>query len=379
MSNTHKFLQSNPAWLPIVTHIYISIICIATIIKSRIACRYGSPDENQLYEDLITYLGLDDLLVPGPLVPFLHCFASCSAAFDWIGDFMPGLPTVPEMLQPGDAHIEQQWLRLIPFPAVMLDQLIHFARDTNAYATFEWYRNIFSEGTTAPTTNAPRNRLGPQTVASLYCRDSQFTSARTFWSAALPAGQYSRYTAANAAGMLTFAQFLGFQDNAGTIRFTWFTNIVATMQNYAQFFNGSKPLKSISATGLGACIPRGIPASSTSVRNWLYPAALPGVVRSNTMVPIHSFPNTLHIHFEHADHNLEEVAEQYALTCSINVDLSQNNAAQNGWNALLHPSQYSGSAWTMLAHRSSPAQTVYHMYSQTVTSRYHQSTPHKST
>lgn len=356
MSTTDRFLRSTPSWLPIVSQYYISVLWIVQIIRIRIETRYGSPEEIEIFKELCEHLQIQNLLIPGPLVPFFAALASASADADWIGDFMPGLPTVAEMIGT-HACLANQWQRVVPFPVFLLDMLKHFATeqaDKVTHTGYEWTRNIFGITSTPVDpnhVNVTWNRLGPNFVAPLYCSSSQFDAARAFWNVALNAGSYTRYTRANALLINNFAQFLGFIDGAGLPRIMPFTIISTTMSKYAMFFNGSLALKSISPINLGAIIPRGLPTGHANVRNWLYPAAAPGAQTSATFSAIHELPREYTVSFVHADRDLEEVAEQYAVTTFINVDLSQNNNAQNGWNQLAHDNSYVGSAWSFTPHR----------------------------
>lgn len=379
MANTSRFTQSSPGWLPIVSQLYISILWLVQITRIRVELRYGSPKENDLYRNLCDILQVQDLLIPGPLVPFFAALSASSAAFDWIGDFMPGLPSIAELIQ---AHptVANQWQRIVPFPCVILDQLIAFSRiagNNGDYTSFEWYRNIF--GVTG-SDNDPNhitvrwNRIGPNFVAPLYVNNSQHDSARAYWSAHLSsAGSYARYSRANAILITTFGQFTGFNDGNGHFKLDWFNNVSGIMAKYAMYFNGSMALKDISPSGLGAIIPRGIPSANQAVRDWLYPAGAPAVQKSNTFTPINPLPVELRVAFQHSDHDLEEQAEQYALLTHVNVDWTQNNLTQNNWSQLAHANSYVGSAWQMLEHRQSAPVTIHPAYVQTVASRYHQS------
>jgi hypothetical protein len=383
MSQTHRFTQSSPGWIPIVSHLYISILWLIAIIRVRVETRYGSPNENELYRDLCDNLQILDLIIPGPLVPFFVALASAAADKDWIGDFMPGMPTITELFA-GSPHINNMWLRLLPFPLFLLDALIHFARVDDAqgsHTAFEWTRNIFSTtGTpTDPThTDVAWNRLGPNFVAPLYATSSQHDNARTFWKTALATPTYSRYTRASVLTLSNFAQFTGFADNNGTFRLNWFTACTTIMQKYSFFFNGSIALKDISPTQLGAIIPRGIPTANAATRDWLYPARAPGTQTSNSFTAINALPHELRVAFQHADTDLEQVAEQYAVTTHVNVDWSQGNNTQNGWTQIAQANTHVGSAWTFAAHRRSSPLTVHYAYTQSVTSRYHVSTALKT-
>jgi hypothetical protein len=382
MSTTHRFLQSAPLWLPIVSHYYFSILWIFFVLHVRVNAGYGSPQEIEFVDQMIRFMHINQCMIPGPLVPFFQALAASSSAYDWLGDILPGFPTVNEMLGHNNGHIESNWVRHIPFPAAILDQLHYWTfytvpAATTRYANFEWYRNVFGQTQTLHPFTA-MHRHSPNASASLYVTAAQQDNAHTRWLAILGptnTSVYTRHTVNNISTSLNFFEFCGFTDGHANTRTITdiFLNIAFTMQTYASHFNASVPLSAISPTGLGAAIPRGIPISQVDIRNWLYPAAPPPVRTSSVMQPIHPIPRMFGVRFEHADPDLELVAEQYAITAHINIDFSHgNNPVQNGYVAIAN--LYSGSMWQMLHFRRTGIVTVHNSYGMTIASRYHQST-----
>jgi hypothetical protein len=379
MSTTHRFLQSAPMWLPIVSQYYISVLWIYMILTVRVNAGYASTLEIHFYEDCTKYLHFQNCMIPGPLVPFFSALAASSASFDWLGDFLPGLPTPEEMLANQDGMINANWSRSVPFPAAILDQLVHFVVYTptapaTRYSSFQWYRSIFG---LASANSAPL-RIGPQAAASMYVSQQQVDTAHPFWQGLIgttAAPIYTRQTSANVELFDNFFQFCGFVDgNANPRMHTDIFNAVSRcMQTYCQYFNNSVAIRAISPTGLGATIPRGIPQGNATTRDWLYPAAYPQPRLSNYGLAIHPLPAHLGVRFEHADHELEEVAEQYAITTHINVHLGHtNNAPQNGFAAPTN--NYTGDAWRMLMFRKSGFVQIHNAYGHTIAARYHLST-----
>jgi hypothetical protein len=366
-------------WLPIVSQYYISVLWIYFILTVRVNAGYASTLEIHFYEDCTKYLHFQNCMIPGPLVPFFSALAASSASFDWLGDFLPGLPTPEEMLSHNGGHVHDNWLRSVPFPAAILDQLVHFVvfqptAPATRYSSFEWFRSVFGANNNASS----RHRIAPNSAASMYVSNAQTETAHPFWQGLIgttAAPIYTRQTVANVGLFDNFFQFCGFVDGRANPRMHTdiFNAVSRCMQTYCQYFNGSIALRAIAPTGLGAGIPRGVPQSNVSTRDWLFPQNFPQARLSNYGLAIHPLPAHLGVRFEHADHELEEVAEQYAITTHINVDLGHaNNATQHGFPAIQN--NYSGSAWTMLMFRRSGNVQIHNAYGHTIASRYHLST-----
>lgn len=382
MLSTDRFLKSSPGWLPIVSQLYFSLLWWYSVLKVYVTSGYA-PFLAQLLHDLEQQLNFSELLVPGPLVPFLSALAAVSGPYDWIGDIVTALPNLDQIIGATVGNpwqINENFMRLIPIPLVLLDQLAYFARwvvpaGQSLYGNFEWFRNILSLGIGA---SSPTFRMGPNLCGSLYSTQTQVTDARNFWHARF-AG-FTRFNAAAGQAVPTeWTQLLGFTTQTGVSQLNWFQHVTIIMQKYCQFFNGSVPLKAISPTGIGAVSVFGRPVNNADVRNWLYPdvADLTPFL-SSRVLPLRDISDNLSIIFEHADVDAEEVAEQYALTSHTNIQWNANIATQNGWTVIDRNTTHTGSYWQMMAHRYSSRISFKMQYAQVVASRYHQQSANKT-
>jgi len=373
MLTTERFIRSSPAWLPIVTQLYVAVLWNVMIIKVFANSGYGSEFANLLNE-LVTYLRIDECVIPGPLVPFFQSLAAVNGPFEWIGDVLPALPDFDAVWTAADFSPSSSFARQIPVPVILLDQLAYFATRANPanvqsqYTTFEWYRNVFQQG--QGTFNA-RVRLGPQMCGSLFTTQAQFDAAKSFWNAVFTG--FTRVNGALAdAPFLNYVQWLGFMSQAGTPQTSWFQHVCIVMQKYCQYFNGSVPLKSILPVGIGSVVIFGQPLTSVQTRDWVYPlAARLEAFTSARFNPLRELPDTFQVKFMHSDHEIEEQAEQYAILSHTNIDWSTIRT-QNGWTAISRHDTHRGDYWNMIPFRYSNSISLKLSFAQVIASRYHQ-------
>nr|ATG29854.1 coat protein [Raphanus sativus cryptic virus 4] len=375
MNTTDRFLRSAPAWLPIVSQLYISVLWNVMILKVFRNSGYGAHTA-QIVDTLVNEYRIDECMIPGPLVAFFQSLAAINGPFEWIGDISPALPDFATMWDSVNFHVDQNYVRSLPNPSIILDQLIHFARyvDPNAagvssYATFQWYRNVYS----LTAANAVRaHRLGPQLCGSLYTTQTQYDTARNFWSSALVNLTRTNATAGQPR-FSNYAQFFGFIAQDSTLQANWFQHVVLTMNKYCQYFNGSVPLKTILTTGIGSVIIKGTPKLNPDTRRWIYPPNTQIEPFTSTRVdPRRDIPNDLTVRFEHCDHELEEQAEQYAMTSYTNLVYSNEIPTQNQWAQINTAQTHFGPIWNFPSHRSFADGRHKAQYAQVVASRFHQ-------
>nr|QRG29185.1 putative CP [Amaranthus cryptic virus 3] len=318
-------------------------------------------------------LQISECMIPGPLVPFFQSIAAVNGPFEWIGDITPAFLDLASLWNGASYHPTADAARTTPFPVIMLDQLYHFSSraigaNVVAYTDFQWYRNIFGINLGAQDI---LHRINPQSCGSLFCSQAQFDSARAFWNPALDG--FTRISNAAAQPQLTsLLQFYGFQAQTGAYQTSWFQHVVIVMQKYCQYFNGSVPLKSVLPTGIGAVVIVGRPRDGAAARNFIYPAAnAVEPFASSRFEPRRPIPTTMPITFGHADHEIEEQAEQYAILSHTNIawDLV---TAQNNQTAINADNIRSGSYWTMAPFRYSSPLSLKTQYAQIIASRYHQ-------
>ncbi|AGY36139.1 coat protein [Red clover cryptic virus 1] len=372
MNSTDRFLRSSPAWLPIVSQLYIAVLWNVMICRVYINTGYAS-HLAPIIDVLISHLQIHECMIPGPLVPFFQSLAAVNGPFDWIGDITPAMPAFASLWNAEQFTARDSYARQIPIPAIILDQLHHFATRAIVagvanYGTFEWYRSIFNRGVGATPANS---RLGPQLCGSLFTTNAQFDAARAFWNSALASG-ITRTDAARPP-LVNYAQLLGFQAQDGSDQLNWFQFTSSVMQTYCQYFNGSVPLKSISLTGIGAVVTYGIPVNNVATRNWFYPtAAMIEPFATSRYAPRREIPNQLAVKFQHADHEVEEQAEQYAILTHTNIKWYESLITQNALTAVTGNLVHQGDYWRMMPFRYSSPISLKVQYAQIIASRYHQ-------
>nr|USK11447.1 coat protein [Vicia cryptic virus] len=372
MNSTDRFLRSSPAWLPIVSQLYISVLWNVMIIRILSHTGYA-PSFTDLLNTLTTDLQIEECMVPGPLVPFFQSLASINGPFDWIGDITPALPGFDSLWDATNFTPHASYTRFVPIPAILLDQLYYCAtyvgvNQGDLYPTFTWYRNIF----TRTGANTPALlRMGPNLCGSLFTTSNQFDAARTYWRACFGTG----FTRVNvtAAAFTDYLQLLGLRSQTGEPQTAWFQNVTMVMQKYAQHFNGSVPLKSIDLTGIGAVALTGTPVNNTAVRDWLYPPnANIEPFTTGRFNPRREIPAQLRVRFSHSDHELELQAEQYAIAAHTNIRWAANIAAQHERTAINPAHLHQGDYWNMTPFRHTGHLGLKTQYAQLIASRYHQ-------
>lgn len=374
MLSTDRFIRSAPAWLPIVSQLYISVLWLTMILIVYVNSGYGAM-YSQLINDLVTHLRIDECLIPGPLVPFFQSLSAVNGPFEWIGDILPGMPDFTTAWNAASFHPTDNVVRMLPIPAIILDQLHYFATwivpaNETIYGGFEWYRNIFSLGHAA---HDRRLLLGPQLCGSLYAPQSQVEAARTFWNSVLSSGITRTNAAAGQPVLTGYLQLFGFVAQNGSLQLDWFQHVATVMQKYTQYFNGSIPLKSILPVGIGATAVYGVPLSNAATRNWIYPVRTSlAPFKSSRFAPLRELPSILSVVFKHADHELEEQAEQYAALAHSNMRWHVNFATQHDWAQLTEANIRTGDYWDMLSHRSSATVSFKTQFAQLIASRFHQ-------
>ncbi|KAL3652375.1 hypothetical protein CASFOL_002056 [Castilleja foliolosa] len=380
MNSTNRFLKSSPAWLPIVSQLYVSVLWNTMILRVFVNSGYGTEYAHVL--NLIrSHLCVDECMIPGPLVPFFQALSATKTPFNWIGDITPGLHSFRSMWNKTNFHPTAHVARQLPFPVIILDQLYAFAhfepknQNTSAYSTFRWYSNVF--GLTDDVQNI-LHRMGPQLCGSLYTPQSQFDAARNIWKSIFQNG-FNRVVHDKDA-FKDFNQLMGFISQDGLVQTDWFSHISVVMQKYAQHFNESAPLKSVSLTGLGSVSVFGTPVKQTLIRDWIYPAATEiSPFTTERYSPRREIPATFSVIFGHANQTLEEEDEQFSIVTYTNINLAANNSVQNGHTAIDHTVTHQGHYWTIRPIGESNPVNLKGQYAQFIANRYHQRTANRTT
>lgn len=376
MNTTEHFLQNNPAWIPIVSQLYIAVLWFVMILKVYVTSGYA-PNLASLYDSLKS-LNIEDCLIPGPLVPFFQSLAAINGPFEWIGDIVARMPAFNHLWNIPTYGPSNAYARYIPAPVIMLDQLYRFATFelpegvNSPYETFTWYSNIFSVAANAVPATC---RLGPQLCASLFTTPAQCEYAYNYWNNVLSDNFTRVNSQAGNTPLHDYNQFLGFRSQRGHHQTDWFQHVVTTMQEYCKYFKGSVALKAVSPVGIGACAVFGEPIRSSAIRRWYYPRRSTLTPFTSARVsPLRDIPDDLAVKFYHSDHEVEEQAEQYAILTHTNMKWYTTVQAQPP-DAVNPGDIHQGSYWTMPTHRVSPDVRLKTQYFQVIASQYHTLTP----
>jgi hypothetical protein len=375
MSTTHRFVQSAPAWVPVVSHIYFALLWHWQLLRAFRNSRSIDRDAFEFLDVCERLFDFRSLLVPGPLVPFLQSLTSCAAHFDWYGNISPGIPTIAELgMLPASGYAPGRYVYQLPAPVLFLDVLSQFARDavrTDADAqSYRWYHTIFLD-TWASTRPSRNNTLGPQGSCNHWVPNAQLIAANGFWSSkttTLPRRFRATATAGSTASgpIDSWTSFTGFHGSDGIYKYSWFSTISRVMQTYCLHFNDSVSLASISPDGLGAIIPIATIQPSSDLRDYFFPATL-------HQPHERSFPARFEVELFHGDHTLEELPEQYAALTQPNIDMSLLEE-QNDHEPVRDTDIRTGSFWTQPEVRRSTRLNVHTAYAQMISSRYHNAT-----
>jgi hypothetical protein len=387
MSTTHKFTQSNPNWHPLVSQLYISLLIYIQIIRCMIEADPLNTELIQFYDILYRHLGLESLVVPGPLVAFFAAITYTSSPFEWIGNICPTLPASTGASSRNSFRLNNRLYMMLPSIPFIIDQMYAAAAYVLDPATTEqthatnWNRvyNIFTNEVNN-TSNDRFNMLTPNARFPVFVPYSQLRSfALRFPSLGLPT-RLSTDSVNGSTNSASYLQFFGFEAyyNNGTGT-NWLQTIGPIMSSYSTFFQQSVSLMSISPTGLGASLPiaKYDPGSLIIPDHFDYtdtvpaqPPALrvPPYFRPN--VPVN---NTADIH--HSAPNLSELAEQYAAVALINCDFTDTAANSTTFHGPNNATIRTGHYWTFPSVRASYELNTQPGFANNVASYYHVSTP----
>ncbi|QED42867.1 ORF1 [Ambrosia cryptic virus 2] len=373
MVSTERFTKSCPAWIPIVSQLYISLLWNTHILRVIVNAGYGEHFTTTL-DLLIRILRLDECVIPGPLVPFFQAISAISGPYDWMGDVLPCYPLASQLWNPDTRGPRERYARFIPLPCIMLDQLLRYgntapvAGSNSNYASFLWYSNIFNSDVFAYSYS-----LGPQHCGSLYCSQALHDAARPYWTSNFE--NVARMSIEdNQPQPTTLLQLYGLVTPGNALQTDWLTLVTQIMQKYCQYFNGSVTLGSIPTAGMGSVAVYGRPIPTQSVSNWLYPVAATAYTgfASTRFAPRRPIPVSLSVNFCHADPHLDQADEQFATISHTNIIWSDVSNETELLTSLEDEELHIGDYWILYPHRENEGVSVLHQFTQITANRYHQ-------
>jgi hypothetical protein len=371
MRTTHRFIQSNPVWCPWISQLYCGILFLVQTLRAQRELGTTTPSQEQYLDDFSRHYDLRNLMVPGPLVPFLQALVTCSSPFEWYNDIGPALPGSPGPHR--EFRLNNGLSRLLPNLPVIMDLLIQLSTREDDFAdqasANSFIRELF--GTAFTADNAIAHLLqtpGPQNDWRMtHTRLNEVRSQLSFFPFPPRLTTAAHYATLNS--WANYTHLLG-RDNR---YYAWFPLVAQTMNVYSSHFRSSVPLSAINPTGLGASIPI-----------WDYSANL-GLTTALTRTTHGTAPNqtfsvaaqpltSLPARGSHPDTTLEETPEQISALALVNVSFHQLPAAE-GLTFPQDAETRQGPYWDLIAHfhRQSPTIDSLPGYGAVVANYYHSS------
>lgn len=378
MSNTYRFLQSAPGWIPLVSQAYIGVCFIVHILRIAREANTISVEQFQFLQWFESVYDFRTLIIPGPLVPVFQALAYTSGPFDWIGNIAPAITNSARPVRKNAYSCSAGARYLLPHVPLIVDQLQWFldsfniTQDNEAYISENFYSDLFG-------VPAAANSFGSYAMVSPNARFNVSVSTqqyRAFKAQRSSFGFPPRLAASNSNTYMSWFEYLRFKpvDNSQST-FQWFSTMSATMQRYCQFVNGSVPMSAISLTGLGATSVVWTYTPSTNLRQSPELVAKDShtVGTGNTVTRSEAHfraapPPSLSATGKHFDPELEELAEQFSAATQVNISLSLSEGDEP------YPADDTirvGTVWTLPIIRESPVIDVLPTHGPLIMTHYH--------
>jgi hypothetical protein len=377
MSTTHRFLQSAPNWIPLVSQAYLSVIFYVHIFRVAREANTISAEQFQFLTWFESVYDFRTLMIPGPLVPVFQALAFTSGPFEWIGNIAPSLNDASRAIRK-DSYCPSSNLQFaLPSVPLIVDQLQWFLATFNItngnehFIVDNFYSNLFG-------VDATNGSFGSYAMLSPNARFNVGVSAMQYRAFKAQANSFRfppRLATSSQNTYMTWFEFFRFKPlGAVSDTYQWFSTIAGTMQRYCQFVRGSVPMSAVSLTGLGASTPVWTYSASTDLGN------------APTIVPEQSFkdpsgnnvvqypahfsvprPSSLICDGEHFDPELEELAEQFSAATQVNVSFASIGSSLAPTDAFMR----SGTVWTLPIIRESPSIDVLPTHGPLIMTHYH--------
>lgn len=381
MSNTYRFLQSAPGWIPLISQAYIGIVFIVHTFRIAREANTLSVEQFQFLQWFESVYDFRTLMVPGPLVPVFQSLAYTSGPFEWIGNISPVISDDVRPVRRNSYSCRNGGRYYLPHIPLIVDQLQWFldsfniTQDNEAFINDNFYSNIFGVPAAANSFGleammAPNARFNPAVSTQQY---RAFKAQRS--SFRFPA----RLGTTTANTYLNWFEYLRFKHiDASQNTYQWFSVISSTMQRYCQFVNGSVPMSAIALTGLGSS---SVLFSYSEDTNLLNSPVLKeedsftgpngnNIVRSAAHFQT-SPPESLSTIGRHFDPELEELAEQFSAATQVNVKYTELSGPEP--QPVATSIRY-GTVWTLPTIRESPVIDVLPTHGPLIMTHYHTDT-----
>jgi len=377
MVNTHRFLQSAPNWIPLISQAYIAVTFLVHVFRVSREANTISSEQFQFLTWFESVYDFRTLMIPGPLVPVYQAIAHVSGPFEWIGNIAPSLTDITRATSGQDFSTRSNAIHILPSIPLIVDQIQWFlstfniTADNEQFISDNFYSNIFGQAAAAGTAGT-HAMLAPHTRHNVSASTQQYKAFKAQANAFSFPPRLAVPTNNVYLDVYEYFRFKPLGSNANT--YQWFSTIASTMQRYCQFVRSSVPMSSISLTGLGADIPIWHyrdkddfpPVELISEQNFKDP-------QGNTRVQFSQHfrvppPTSLSAKGYHFDPELEELTEQFSAATQVNVSFRKiNQDKEFPTDAQLHV----GPAWTLPIIRESPVIDVLPTHGPLIMTHYH--------
>jgi hypothetical protein len=279
MIATDKFTRTAEFWTPLVSRIYLSVICIVQIFAAmRSAGRLDY--ENELFlEWFQTTFSASTLPIPGPLVNIVNCISNAAVAATNYRSHAPVLPITPPTIPATYKYcIANNLVHRLPNPLLLLHQYYHhltFAvtgtpTGTTVGRWAEFGRHLFS-GTlmAAPTSAAARTLLTATAAEQLWLHHSPGFSTPYMCNTTIGNNlldysdemllllplEISTATDPTDTAVPSWRVFLGFGSSH-----TWFVEFARIMTDYCKFWKESCPYADLAPVGHSGSLVQAAPS-----------------------------------------------------------------------------------------------------------------------
>jgi hypothetical protein len=378
MSNTFRFLQSAPNWIPMVSQAYISVLFYVHVFRVARESNTITTEQFQLLQWFESVYDFRTMMIPGPLVPIFQSLAYISGPFEWIGNISPYLPDTARPVRSQSYCSQNDLNAILPSVTLIIDQIQWFLNTFTITPANEHFitDNFFSDVFGVPAAAGAFGEYAMQSPHARFVTGVSTNQYRAFKSQASAFRFPPRLAISTQQLYLNWFEALRFKSNAVQgLTYQWFSTMSATMQRYCQFVRGSVPLSAISLTGLGACSP---------VYNYQLSTHLDDPV---TIIPQSSYtdptgnviiqspdhystprPGNLSAIGTHFDPELEELAEQFSAASQVNVSFKSLPTSDG---VPLDNQLRSGTVWTLPMIRTSPIIDVLPTHGPLIMTHYH--------
>jgi hypothetical protein len=130
MCSTYSWTQSQPAWHPIITRVYIAFAVYYQILRAMRSARNIPMTYNNLLDHIISIIPAENMPIPGPLVPFFEAISSSATGLPGFSNVAPHISKVTTPKNSG-FNLPDMYNLHLPNYHLLMTQLRFFVSDHN--------------------------------------------------------------------------------------------------------------------------------------------------------------------------------------------------------------------------------------------------------